>query len=268
MKKYCFRIDDVSWDMNYENFSRIRDLLIEYDIKPLIGVIPNNKDEKLKQQAFEKGISKEAMWKEVRYLQSEKGWSVALHGYDHVYVNNNSGIFKVNNRSEFAGLSYEEQYDKINKGMKLFEKNGVIVDAFMAPAHSLDQTTLKVLKDTGITVVTDGKTLFPYRDYGLVFIPQVNPWPWNGLLGVDTACFHINQWNEPLFERLETYVKNNRKRIVDFEQVFQDMLKDDRLTLLGSSRSAVVFNNLSQYWLKGMGSIIKICAGIKHKLIR
>ena len=44
MKKYIFRLDDISWDMNYENFKRIKQLFTDYGIKPIIGVIPKNED--------------------------------------------------------------------------------------------------------------------------------------------------------------------------------------------------------------------------------
>lgn len=36
----------------------------------------------------------------------DKGWHIALHGYDHVYISENSGLEPFNNKSEFAGLSY------------------------------------------------------------------------------------------------------------------------------------------------------------------
>ncbi len=268
MKKYCFRIDDISWDMNYKNFERIRDLLFKYDIRPVIGVIPNNKDEKLRTQSQGNGISEEKLWDEVKMLQKEKGWSIALHGYEHRYVNNESGMFNVNKQSEFAGLSYEEQYEKIQNGLDIFSKHNIIADAFMAPGHSLDFNTVKVLHDCEINVITDGKKALPYCKNGILFIPQINPWPWLGMWGMDTACFHVNLWNDALFERLEKYIKNHRKNIVNFDQVVSAMVKDNRVTLYGNGAILIAINNLSEYYLKGMQSLIKLGANVKHKLLR
>ena len=91
-----FRLDDISWDMNYENFSLIRSLFHKYQIKPIIGVIPNNEDIELKRQAGRESISQERFWSEIRELKQKHGWAIALHGYNHVYVTNDSGIFNIN----------------------------------------------------------------------------------------------------------------------------------------------------------------------------
>lgn len=44
---YFFRIDDVTPGMNWENFSRIQKICDTYNIKPIIGVVPDNKDRRL-----------------------------------------------------------------------------------------------------------------------------------------------------------------------------------------------------------------------------
>ena len=62
MKKptFVFRLDDISWDMNARNFARIRDLFVRYGIRPLIGVIPFNRDEKLMAKGGEDRMEPEA----------------------------------------------------------------------------------------------------------------------------------------------------------------------------------------------------------------
>lgn len=41
---YLFRLDDASEFMDTENWNKIERLFDMYDIKPLVGVIPNNLD--------------------------------------------------------------------------------------------------------------------------------------------------------------------------------------------------------------------------------
>lgn len=223
-----FRIDDISWDMNYENFSRIRNLFFQYDIRPIIGVIPHNEDPKLKEQAGGNGIPQDRFWEEMRTLQQEHGWAIALHGYDHVYVTSDGGIFKTNPRAEFAGLPYGRQEEKIRKGKAILEENGLRIDAFMAPGYSLDWNTVEALKVNGITVVTDGLAAYPYRKRGVLFVPQVLPWPrieacgvatfdWGGY-ATDPALESINAFKRGFGGEIQprTYAMITSKRWVRF----------------------------------------------------
>ena len=215
--QYIFRLDDISWDMNYENFCRIRDLFFKYDIKPIIGVIPHNEDTKLKSQVGNYHLTEDEFWPMVKDLQDNHGWSIALHGYDHVYVTNQSGMFKINNRAEFAGLSYQEQYQKIRQGKAIFEQHGLSIDAFMAPAHSLDWNTVDALLANGIDVITDGRTLFPYKRRGMWFIPNVSSWLSPRARGLSTICLHINNFGNLDFLRLESAVSSCKEDIISFQ---------------------------------------------------
>ena len=216
--KYIFRLDDISWDMNYEKFCRIRELFFRYQVKPLIGVIPQNRDIKLMSQVGERHLSEEQFWSMVRELQDNHGWDIALHGYDHVYVTDDSGIFGINPRAEFAGVPIEEQCDKITKGKSILLEQGLNIKAFMAPAHSLDWNTVEALKQNDITVITDGNGLFPYREREMLFIPA----QWSILsrktIGVHTFCIHVNSWQEKHFVRLERFLKKHKSDCITFSQ--------------------------------------------------
>ena len=50
--KYLLRFDDIAPNMNWRLFYKIKELLIKYKIKPILGVIPNNKDKELKNFQF------------------------------------------------------------------------------------------------------------------------------------------------------------------------------------------------------------------------
>lgn len=251
-----FRIDDISWDMNYENFSRIRDLFFQYDIRPIIGVIPHNEDPKLKEQAGAHGITPDRFWEEMRSLQREHGWAIALHGYNHVYVTGDCGMFKVKPRSEFAGLSYARQEEKIREGKAVLEENGLRIDAFMAPGHSLDWNTVKALKENGITAVTDGLTAYPYRKNGVLFLPQVLSWPRREACGIATACLHINGWKDPLFLNLETYLQTNRDTCGTFQSAVS-------LALNGNHFSWQIANLISKHTI----SMKRFARDLKRNLV-
>lgn len=220
MKKvFLIRIDDISWDMNYENFDKMRKLLIKYGVQPIIGIIPCNKDLKLKKQIGKKHIDETAFWEEMRNLQREHGWAVALHGYEHVYCSSSGGMFNVNPKSEFAGLPFEVQYKKIKEGKRIFRDHGIKIDAFMAPSHSLDWITVEALKKNNIFIITDGKSFYPYKRRGVWFIPQMRSWPDKREWGYDTVCYHINQWDERRFEQVEEFLRENYQKIGSFNKL-------------------------------------------------
>lgn len=216
--KIIFRLDDICPDMNYKNFRKIKELFFRYNIKPIIGVIPNCRDEVLKYQAQGDSVDEIKFWKEIKELQDEQGWDIALHGFDHVYISKDSGIFGTNKRAEFAGLPYDVQYKKIKEGKKILESKGLTVKAFMAPSHSLDWNTVKALKENGIFVITDGISAFPYVKNGMLFIPQISSWPQKRLYGIDTVCFHVNCWTDKMFEELKCFLEYNKPEVITLSE--------------------------------------------------
>lgn len=163
--KIAVRLDDITPDMDWEQFFRMKELLDRHGICPLIGVVPDNKDSNL-----HRNQPKEGFYPYLHTLQ-EAGWSIAMHGYAHVYSTGKGGLFPLNRFSEFAGVPLERQRQMIRKGKQLLEKNGILTDIFMAPAHSYDRNTLKALQEAGFRFVTDGFGRYPYRYRGLTFLP-------------------------------------------------------------------------------------------------
>ena len=45
---YIFRLDDITPNMNWQMLSRVKKLFNHHNVKPIIGVIPNNEDKELK----------------------------------------------------------------------------------------------------------------------------------------------------------------------------------------------------------------------------
>ena len=58
------RIDDIAENMNWDLMLKCEEFFIKHNIKPLLGVIPNNEDIELKK--FKK---KENFWDQIRLWQ-------------------------------------------------------------------------------------------------------------------------------------------------------------------------------------------------------
>jgi hypothetical protein len=200
--------------MNWRFWDRIESVLLEHSIKPLLAVVPDNQDPKLVI-----GPAADSFWEKVRQWQSWK-WSIALHGYQHRYVNGNAGMLRISNKSEFAGLPRSEQERKLRAGVAKFGEMGVRADAWVAPSHSFDQTTVQLLPEVGIRIISDGLTLLPFEgDNGVTWVPQ-QLWRFHQRkYGVWTICFHTNEWDDAMCDRFCEDVKAFRPRIKAFDEV-------------------------------------------------
>ncbi len=208
--RYIFRLDDIHPEMNWEKFERIKKIFDRFGVKPIIAVIPHNCDELLK-----KNSAKQDFWPYIKDLE-HKGWEIAMHGYDHGYVNRNGGIINLNKYGEFAGLSYSDQQEKIKKGKKVFLEHVLPLNNFIAPAHSFDKTTCRVLKEEGFQIISDGIALFPFRKYGLIWVPQIAWRPREFSTGIITFCFHTDNCLEQDFKHLESFLEKNKDQVISF----------------------------------------------------
>lgn len=163
--RIAVRMDDITPDMNWENFRFFQDLFEKAGITPLLGIVPENKDKKLSID-----MPRQDFYELMKELQ-KSGYSLAMHGYYHVYTTKRGGLFPLNSYSEFAGLPYEKQKELLLSGKEKLQKNGIETDIFMAPAHSYDKNTLKALKELGFTKITDGFGHVPYQYKGITFYP-------------------------------------------------------------------------------------------------
>ena len=165
--KIAVRMDDISPGMDWDKFNRFYGMLKDKGIRPLLGVVPANRDDNLQIQDT---VSEETFWGKVKAFQ-EDGCTIALHGYDHIYTTSKGGVFPLNHFAEFAGVSYEEQKRKLEQGKKILEEHHISTDIFMAPAHAYDRNTLQALKECGINRITDGFGLKPYKYSSMTFYP-------------------------------------------------------------------------------------------------
>ena len=73
---YCLRLDDACPQMNTEKWARIERILDKYKVRPIVGVIPENRDPDFV------AVADENFWKKACEWQ-KKGWTIALHGLHH-----------------------------------------------------------------------------------------------------------------------------------------------------------------------------------------
>lgn len=212
--KIAVRMDDITPDMNWENFSFFQELFAKAGITPLLGIVPDNRDPKLQCGPLEKDF-----FQRMKQLE-QKGYSLAMHGCYHIYTTKRGGRFPLNNFSEFAGLPYEKQKELLAWGKKKLSEHGIDTDIFMAPAHSYDKNTLRALRELGFTGITDGFGRRPYRESGFTFYPI------SFLLernlrqkeGVTTMVVHANTLTEADRERYRRIFREHEKDMISYSE--------------------------------------------------
>ena len=224
MSSYILRLDDASDYMDLEKWSQMEKLLDKYAIKPIFGIIPQNRDESL----YTKYKQNFEFWQLVQAWIS-KGWTPAMHGYEHKYVTKEGGINPVNKRSEFAGLTYEEQVDKIQKGYQILLEHGVRPDIFFAPSHTFDRTTIKALRETPIRIISDTVAWDVYKEDDFWYIPQqsgsVRRLPFRTV----TFCYHPNTMKKDDFEKLERFLTKYND---SFIHISNALCKDRKINVI------------------------------------
>lgn len=225
MVKFLIRLDDACPYMERAKWQRIENLLDKYEIKPLVGIIPANAD-----PITMINCEDNHFWEKARKWQ-EKGWIVALHGYDHVYISEEGGINPFWHRSEFAGVSLDKQKEKIRNGLAVLQKYNVNPKCFFAPSHTYDENTLEALKsESDIRIISDSIGTIPYHYKGIVFIPQivghctVPPLP-----GYWTFCLHPNVMTNEDFENTERFIIDNKRNFISFDELDLNNVKKKSL---------------------------------------
>lgn len=190
--------------MNWKIWAEVEAVLVQRRIKPLLAVVPDNRDPGLQVDAPAGDF-----WDRVRAWQ-DRGWTIALHGFQHRYVTRNAGLVAVRKKSEFAGLPAEAQRVKLRRGVEIFERERIKPRVWIAPGNSFDATTVALLPDFGIRIICDGYFRFPFicpsspplassdgeRGRGwMTWVPQQLYYFRPAPAGVWTVCYHHSQWS-------------------------------------------------------------------------
>lgn len=210
--KTAVRLDDITPDMDYEKFYKMKQILDTYQIKPLIGVVPFNEDKNLQRSSLREDFP--------QILQGlvKEGYMVALHGYRHQYTSKKGGLFPLNHFSEYAGVPLKKQESMIAEGKEQLQKWGVPADIFMAPGHTFDDNTLKALKKNGFRYITDGFGKSPYERKGLVFLPIAIKQSdcYQQKEGYTTLVFHTNTMEPDDFIKYQKLFEDHKDSFVSY----------------------------------------------------
>jgi len=101
----------------------------------------------------------------------------------------------------------------------------------MAPSHTFDLQTLTALNRLGFRSVTDGFGIFPYREIGLTFVPQLFSSGINFGIGVYTIALHLNYLTSRNIIRIEKFISLNRKNFTTFDKALK-FEKNDYLNFI------------------------------------
>lgn len=250
--KIAIRMDDITPDMDWTRFLKFKELCDLYKVKPLIGVVPKNEDKNLSIDA-----PRADFWEYIRGLQKD-GWTIAQHGYTHVYATNEAGIFPLNHFSEFAGVEYSEQYEAIRLGQNILKENGIETDIFMPPAHSFDKYTLKALDNLCLRRVTDGFGKYPYLRNNIVFYPisHSQKAALKARRGYTTFVVHSNTMEAADFKRYKRMFKRYRDRLISYSELLE-----------AEPEFRGAFGNLKEYLMAAAKSVIlKKLKNLKNKV--
>ncbi|MDO8676905.1 MAG: DUF2334 domain-containing protein [Candidatus Azambacteria bacterium] len=214
MARFFFRLDDIAPNMNWENFNFIVSVLERHNIKPLLAVIPDNKDPELL-----KYPANSDFWRIIEKLHQD-GWIIAQHGFEHLYKTENGGILKINKRGEFSGLDFKTQKSMIADGIRIMkDRLSSVLEVFVAPGHSFDKNTVKALKENNFRYLSDGIAPYPFEKWGIVWLPQIMWRPRIIPFGLVTVALHPNTMSQYDLANLQKFIEKNRGEISDFSKL-------------------------------------------------
>jgi predicted deacetylase len=214
--QYLLRFDDICPAMNWRVWEEIESVLVERGIKPILAIVPDNRDPGLQVDPPAADF-----WEHVRAWE-EWGWTIALHGFQHRYVSQNAGLVAIRKKSEFAGLPADEQREKLRRGVEILQGEGTTPRVWIAPGNTFDATTVALLPEFGIRTICDGYFRFPYVSPNrMTWVPQqlfcFRPAP----SGVWTVCYHHNAWTAAQVRKFREDVDDYSANIASLEEVLE-----------------------------------------------
>jgi Uncharacterized protein conserved in bacteria (DUF2334) len=210
---YLVRFDDICAAMDWTAWDAVESVLRSRSVLPIVAVVPDNRD-----PALEFSEPRSDFWSRVRGWQAS-GWTIAVHGYQHVYSTSDAGIVGLNRRSEFAGEPRAIQAGRLDSALAIFAEQGVTPAAWVAPGHSFDWNTIDCIRDRGLTIISDGFFSRAVSDAGCTWVPQ-QLWRFRTMPpGLWTVCYHVNGWRTRQVERFAQDIDNYRPQISSLANV-------------------------------------------------
>ncbi len=230
--RFLLRTDDLCPTMSRGGWARFEALIEEFSLRPILAVVPDNHDPEL-----EKDTPNPGFWKMLRALES-RGATIALHGYRHLCASRGRALMPLHTMSEFAGIDESLQQEWIQAGLDTLRGHGLCPRLFVAPRHGFDHATLRALRATGLSAISDGYGKWPFQFGGITWIPQQLWEPVERQAGIWTICIHPNTASDVETLRLREFLRRKASQFASVDDVLGDSGGTVR-GLLGLGQSAV-----------------------------
>jgi Uncharacterized protein conserved in bacteria (DUF2334) len=214
--RYLLRFDGLCPTMSRPNWDRFKAIIDEFDIRPILSVIPDNRDDRLSIERPDPEF-----WDRMRSMETT-GAVIALHGYRHTCDSSNRGLIPLHRRTEFAGVSESTQQEWIRRGLQILRSHGLNPRIWVAPRHGFDRGTLRALQKEGISYLSDGFARVPFTREGITWIPQQLWKPVSKSGGVWTICIHSNIAGNWLADRLRDFLQDHTNQFTSFDRLVEE----------------------------------------------
>jgi hypothetical protein len=214
--QYLLRFDDLCPTHDPARWGRFPPLFSEFKIKPILAVVPDNRDPELAVSPPDP-----AFWREMQALEAD-GAVIGLHGYKHLCLSQGRSLVPLHGESEFAGVDEDMQRTWIHSGVEILRGYGLNPSVWVAPRHGFDSATIRALKAEGLTTVSDGFARRPFLRDGVTWIPQQIWEPASKPSGLWTICLHANTATDALVDGLREFLRQNAERFTSVDRVMAE----------------------------------------------
>jgi len=214
--RYLLRFDDLCPTMSRSQWQRFLPTIEKFGIRPILAVVPCNSDPELQIDEPDP-----MFWDRMRAMEAA-GATIGLHGYRHVCASRGRSLVPFHRTSEFAGVPEDTQRQWIRQGLGILRCNGLNPRIWVAPRHGFDRCTLRILREEGIGLVSDGLARAPFIREGLTWIPQQLWAPAGKGSGLWTILMHPNTAPDALVDQLEKFVREHHAQFASVDRVFAE----------------------------------------------
>lgn len=216
--QYLLRFDDLCPTMAREPWARFERVLEEFQIRPILAVVPDNRDPELMREPADPNF-----WRKMRAWE-QAGATIALHGYRHLCASSGNTLIPAQRFTEFAGVPEQVQRQWIREGLRTLRSHGLHPRLWVAPRHGFDQATLRALRAEGFPCLSDGLARRPIVRGGVMWIPQQIWAPVECDEGLWTICLHSNTAQPDAADELRAFFTRCGGQFTSFEQVIAEPL--------------------------------------------
>lgn len=161
-----FRYDDYAATTPFDVEKRVVDAFYQKDLSFTMGIIPHITRGNYRDPDARGNLSLSA--EKVSFARQaieQNTIDPALHGYEHKTVHANGP------HSEFQGLPFDIQYDKLRRAATIFRQQlGIWPSSFIPPWNTYDTETLRALEMLGITNLSANR-FGPVSAGNIFFLP-------------------------------------------------------------------------------------------------